>query len=120
MNSTLFALFAVLQVLDIATTLYVLDRGGRELNPFLVLVMARLGRKFGRQRGNVLALVGTKTVMLAGAYAMFLPHAWIASALAGLPTFATVFAWVQLGALVAGCVAYAYVVGRNFLVARAM
>lgn len=120
MSSILFAAFAVLQTLDVATTLYVLDRGGRELNPFLAFLMSRLGRRYGRQAGNVLALVGTKTVMLVGAYAMFLPHAWIADALATMPVFAAAFAWFQLGALVVGCAAYAYVVGRNFAVARAM
>lgn len=48
---------AALFALDVATTLYVLGRGGRELNPLLAWLIARLGPRT--------ALLGTKAIALA-------------------------------------------------------
>lgn len=42
---TYFAIFVILQVLDVLTTVYILDHGGRELNPALRFLMNKLGVK---------------------------------------------------------------------------
>jgi hypothetical protein len=68
--STLFWLFAALQAADAATTAYILHRGGRELNPLLRAIMARVGTWPG--------LLGFKAMILgATAYADYrYPLGW--------------------------------------------
>lgn len=68
--TTLFWLFAALQAADAATTAYILHRGGRELNPLLRAIMARIGTWPG--------LLGFKALILtATAYADYrYPLGW--------------------------------------------
>lgn len=52
-----FSIIALLQAVDVYTTKRILDRGGREQNPIMVVVMSRMGA--------MRTLVVTKVVTLA-------------------------------------------------------
>lgn len=93
MNIVLFIVFALLQCADVATTLYVLKRGGREANPVMAAIMARLG--------NVAGLVVPKLVILAVVYRYALPSS-------------------SSFALLVACALYAAVIVNNANVIRAM
>lgn len=65
-------------IYDVWTTLEVLKRGGKELNPIVKKLMDRFGEKE--------ALIGSK-IVLVGAFALLQPPEWVFWLVAGL-TFA--------------------------------
>lgn len=89
-NEAFFLLLIVLNILDIHTTIKILDNGGKELNP----VMAWLIDKLGIEP----ALVASKALFLApvGYYLPSLP-VWLMAALIAV---------------------YVYVVSNNFIVLK--
>ena len=64
---TLLLIFAALQLADIATTLYVLRRGGKELNPVMLALFDMLG--------ELPALLLTKAAIVGAVFAW--GQAWI-------------------------------------------
>lgn len=86
------AVFAALQVADIALTLHILAHGGRELNPVARWFMARLGRL-----GGLVAIKAVTALFVIGG--ALVAHAYA-------PTAA-------MAALALVCALYAYVVLHN-------
>jgi len=85
---TLVYSLVALQIADLATTLYILRRGGRELNPLLVKLQGVLGLCG--------AIIAAKAVVVALVLLVPIPP-------------------ILLALL---CVWYAYIVGRNLLEMR--
>ena len=86
MKAALFALLCVLQVADVALTVAILRRGGRELNPLLARLMKAVG--------ELPALVLVKAAML-GVVLFF-------------------YAAIPEGLLAAACAVYVYVCFLNW------
>ena len=85
MNTALLILYALLQAADIYTTLTVLKQGGRELNPVMAKLFAKLDPL------TVMVGVGVKLV---GVWALWYVNLWMLT--------------------LAACVVYAYVVNQNY------
>lgn len=71
----MIVLFCLIQFLDVWTTLAILKKGGRELNP----VVKKLIDKFGAKE----ALIGSK-VLLVGAFVLLQPPDWLWWAVSGI------------------------------------
>lgn len=88
MNEVIYVLFctlSVLQVGDVVTTNRVLARGGREANPIMAWVMARLGGYWWLSKVAIILLLGVAlwqmpaypaTLILIGLNALYLWVIW--------------------------------------------
>lgn len=90
MLTVLLALFALLQIADIALTMHILAHGGRELNPVARWFMAQMGRL-----GGLVAIKAITGAAVIGCVLVAHAHAPTVAA-AALALICAGYSWVVL------------------------
>lgn len=88
-TQSLFVVFAVLQILDALTTIHILAKGGRELNPVMRWIFEKLGVING-------VLIVKCAIILVFQYAMPYIPVWVYLLMIGIYSYVFAHNLVQL------------------------